>query len=66
MDAVIQQYQIGQIYMPKMSTNTKTFKDVLLAIKSKGLKVSSPVPGFAINRDPAIMVEIFESKPGVV
>jgi competence protein ComEC len=58
MDAVVQQYQIGQIYMPKASSNTKTFRDVLQAIKDKGLKVSSPVPGSAIALDPTIKVQV--------
>jgi competence protein ComEC len=58
MDVVIQQYQIGKIYMPKVSTNTKTFRDVLLAIKGKGLKVTSPVPGSTIDLDPTVQVQI--------
>jgi competence protein ComEC len=33
------------IYMPKVSNNTKTFEDVLLAIQNKGLTVTTPVPG---------------------
>jgi competence protein ComEC len=58
LDVVIQQYQIGQIYMPKVRTNTKTFRDVLLAIKTKGLKVKSPIPGFNIDLDPTVNVQI--------
>jgi competence protein ComEC len=58
MDVVIERYPIGKIYMPKVSATTKTFKDVLLAIKDKGLKVSSPVPGNTIDLDPAVKVEI--------
>lgn len=45
LDVVIQTFDIGKVYMPKVSHNTKTFKDVLLAVKEKGLKVSSPKPG---------------------
>jgi competence protein ComEC len=45
MDAVINQFGIGAIYMPKVSTTTKTFTDVLTAIKNKGLTVTTPVPG---------------------
>jgi competence protein ComEC len=58
MDRVIENYPIGSIYMPKVSTTTKTFKDVLLAVKGKGLKVNSPIPGSTLNLDPAIKVEV--------
>jgi competence protein ComEC len=53
LDAVINSFDIGTIYMPKVSNNTKTFEDVLLAIKNKGLTVTTPVPGtsFALGGD---------------
>jgi competence protein ComEC len=45
LDAVINNFDIGTIYMPKVSNNTKTFEDVLTAIQNKGLSVTTPVPG---------------------
>ena len=45
LDAVINNFDIGTIYMPKVSNNTKTFEDVLTAIQEKGLSVTTPVPG---------------------
>lgn len=45
MDKVINNYEIGQIYMPKITANTKTFKDVVTGIKSKGLSITTPVAG---------------------
>ena len=42
MDAVIKNFDIGTIIMPKVAHNSKTFEDVLLAIKEKGLKVNAP------------------------
>jgi competence protein ComEC len=45
MDRVINQFAIGTIYMPKVSTTTKTFADVLTAIASKGMTVTTPVVG---------------------
>jgi len=42
MDAVINQFDIGTIYMPKVTTTTKTFQDVLIAIKNKGLTITTP------------------------
>lgn len=42
LDDVINNFEIGTIYMPKVQTNTKTFEDVLDAISNKGLKITSP------------------------
>lgn len=45
LDDIILNFEIGTIYMPKVQTNTKTFEDVLDAIESKSLKVTSPKQG---------------------
>lgn len=45
LDAVINSFDIGKILMPKQPSTTKTFEDVLIAIKNKGLKVTSPKVG---------------------
>ena len=45
LDAVINAFDIGQIYMPKVSHTTITYEDVLTAIKNKGLKAKAPSPG---------------------
>lgn len=44
LDTVIKSFDIGKVYMPKVTHTSKTFKDVLLAVKEKDLKVSSPKP----------------------
>ena len=49
LDNVIKNFDIGEIYMPKASSNTKTFEDVLNAIKAKNLKVKAPEIGFKFN-----------------
>lgn len=50
LDTVINNYNIGSIYMPKASSNTKTFEDVLTAIQAKDLKVKAPESGsYIIN-----------------
>lgn len=46
MDDVINSFDIGTIYMPKVQTNTKTFEDVLDAISNKELKINSPEIGY--------------------
>ena len=45
LDDVIKNFEIGQIYMPKVQTNTKTFEDVLDAVSKKGLTIHAPQEG---------------------
>ena len=45
LDDVIDNFDIGTIYMPKMQTTTKTFEDVLDSITAKNLQVTTPVVG---------------------
>lgn len=42
LDNIINNFEIETIYMPNVSTNTATFEDVLDAIDSKNLKVTTP------------------------
>ncbi len=39
MKVVVEHFEIGEIYMPKVSTNTKTYESLLLAIADKGLSI---------------------------
>lgn len=41
MDDVINNIDIDKIYLPPIQTNTKTYQDVLQAIKDKNKKISS-------------------------
>ena len=45
LDDVINNFDIGIIYMPKVVTTTKTFESVLDAIEAKNLSVTTPVIG---------------------
>lgn len=45
LDYVINSFEIGKIYMPKVTSTTKTFKDVVSAIQNKGMQITTPVPG---------------------
>ena len=45
MDYIINSFKIGKIYMPKATSNTKSFRDVVSAIKAKGMKVTVPTVG---------------------
>ena len=42
LDYVINSFQVGKIYMPKATSNTKTFQDVVSTIKAKGMKITVP------------------------
>lgn len=48
-DNVIENFDIGTIYMPKVSANTKTFEDVVDAVAEKNLKVTTPSIGDKFN-----------------
>jgi competence protein ComEC len=51
LDAVIYNYGIGRIFMPKITHNTKTFENVISAISKKGLKIESPAAGELLIND---------------
>ena len=54
LDNVINNFDIGQIYMPKIETTTKTFEDVLEAIENKNLTVTAPNKGDKIELGQAV------------
>ena len=45
LDTVIDTFQINKVLMPKKTSTTKTFRDVIASIKKKNLKITIPVPG---------------------
>lgn len=47
--AVIENFQIGKFYMPKITTTTKTFEDVLKAAKAKGLSINVAKAGVVLD-----------------
>lgn len=49
LDKVIQTFEIGQVLMPKVTTTTQTFKDVLTAIQEKGLKITEAKVGLKLD-----------------
>jgi competence protein ComEC len=54
LDTVIRNFDIGKIYMPKAVNATKTFEDVLAAVKDKGLKINTAEGGRDIAIDSRI------------
>ncbi len=49
LDYIINSFSVGKIYMPRASSTTQTFEDVLTAINNKGMKVTTPIPGDNFN-----------------
>ena len=49
LDDVINNFNVKNIYMPKIETTTKTFEDVLDSISNKNLKITSPSKGQMFN-----------------
>jgi competence protein ComEC len=58
MDTVIENMDIGKIYMPKAETNTKTFEDVLDAIDAKNLTITTAKNGVNIYNDGETTIDI--------
>lgn len=58
MDTVINMFDIGQVVMPKESSNTQTFRDVMTAIASKGLKPIEAKAGVKLDLGPEIYAEL--------
>ncbi|WP_236340956.1 MBL fold metallo-hydrolase [Paenibacillus plantiphilus] len=56
LDAVIDNFEIGKIYMPKVQSNTRTFEDVLLSIQRKGLKVATAKAGLLLDWESDVKV----------
>ena len=45
LDTIINGLDIGQVIMPRHSSNTQTYEDVLTAVKNKGLKIHAAQAG---------------------
>ncbi|WP_041737173.1 MBL fold metallo-hydrolase [Caldicellulosiruptor acetigenus] len=63
MDVIIQNFAVGKVYAPNVTTNTKAFESFLLAVKGKGLKFSIPEVGQDISPDSKVkMIVLSPSK----
>ncbi len=45
LDYIVDKFEVGKIYAPKVTTTTKTFRDFVQAVKNKNMKFTTPVPG---------------------
>lgn len=64
MDAVINHFTVGRIYLPPVTTTTETFASLLSAIKGKGLSVNTAKAGVEIDLDPALSVKVIAPHGG--
>ncbi|MDD3365512.1 MAG: ComEC/Rec2 family competence protein, partial [Syntrophomonas sp.] len=51
LDTVINRFPVKSIYMPKATNTTESFRDVLSAVKNKGLKISTAKAGVVLPLD---------------
>lgn len=58
MAAVIRAFDIEKVYMPRVSHTSKTYENVLLAVKEKGLKITSAKAGTTLFDQEGLKVNI--------
>ena len=57
MKKIVENFDIGEIYMPRASTNTKTFENLLQAISDKGLSINTAKAGKVILNGNDLKIE---------
>lgn len=55
---VVESFEIGEIYMPKVSSTSKTFEGLLTAISDKGLHINTAGSGKTIYSDSEVQIDI--------
>ena len=55
LDDMIRAFSVNAVYMPKIATTTKTFEDVLNAVKEKNLKIATPTIGDTFSLGDAVL-----------
>lgn len=58
MSYILDNFDIGDIYMPQVSNNTETFRNLLNTIANKELKVKSAKAGLSITLDSAVKINM--------
>ncbi len=62
LDTVINNFDIGKVYMPRVTQNTKTYRDVLEALKNKGLKITPAKAGVEILHEGGVTATILSPR----
>ncbi len=55
---IVENFDIENIYMPKMTYNTKTYESLLMAISDKNYKITEAKTGVVIFEDESLKIEI--------
>ncbi|MGN2369410.1 MBL fold metallo-hydrolase [Clostridium botulinum] len=55
MTSVINNFEVGEFYAPKVTHTTKTFENMVKALQNKGLKITTPTVGDTLNIDSATL-----------
>lgn len=58
MSKVLESFDIGEVYMPKVSTTTKTFENMLELIDDKGLEINTAKSGINILSEDNLNIDI--------
>jgi len=58
LSTIIENFQIGTIYMPKALTNTKTYENLLTTILHKGLKIKTATAGLEVINENNLQAKI--------
>lgn len=64
MKQVIESFDIGRVYMPKVSANTKTYENLLKAIEAKELKITPAKAGINILNTEELNIDILAPHSG--
>lgn len=64
LDDIINEFDIGRVYLPRVNHNSKTFEDLILAIRDNGLKISAARAGQTIFDDDNINLQAVILSPG--
>ena len=57
MAKVIDAFDVGAVYLPKVEHDTKTFENLLLAVKEKGLKINTAKAGVILLNEAGVRAE---------
>lgn len=57
LDNVIEAFEVGKVYMPRVTHTTKTYEDVLTALKARSLKVTPARAGLIVIDSPDLKIE---------
>ena len=58
LDYVIFNFSIGEVFLPDIAVETKTYDDVISAIEHKGLTITTAGDGVTIYSDPETLIDI--------